>query len=173
MELIQTRQPQTHEYEAMDWIKARLESNCYLSFCIEELSDTENGDPKSEQPQVIGLCGGTTLPEIGYMFRPAVWGRGYAQEALRGFIKFYWDTFPEGHPMIAIAEDRKYLMAVTGPPDESPTAAASIAVLKKCGFDYWKEQKEADSLGPGERDIMLPVWRRWGPGYSTEYLRDK
>ncbi|KAL9025182.1 MAG: hypothetical protein Q9196_005952 [Gyalolechia fulgens] len=166
-------QPQTLESEARDWIKARLESRLYLSFCIEELSGTKNDDNKSDQPEVIGLCGGTTLPEIGYIFRPSVWGRGYAQEALRGFIKFYWDTFPDGHPMIPNAEDRKFLMAVTGPSDGSATAAASIAVLKKCGFEYWKEQKEADSPGPGQRDIMLPVWRLWGPGLSPDSLRDK
>ncbi|KAL8932777.1 MAG: hypothetical protein Q9216_006683 [Gyalolechia sp. 2 TL-2023] len=162
--------PQTHEDEARDWIKDRLESKSYLSFCIEELLDTEHSSHlKCEQPQVIGLCGGTKLPEIGYIFRPSVWGRGYAQEALRGFIDFYWDIFPDGHPMIPNEEDRKYLMAVTGQPDESPTAAASIAVLTKCGFEYWKEQKEADSLSPGERDIMLPVWRRWGPRFSPEF----
>ena len=107
------------------------------------------------------------LPEIGYMLRPAVWGRGYAQEALRGFLKFYWETFPQGHPVIPNAEDRTYLMAVTGPPDEAPQSAASIAVLKKCGFEFWKEQKESDSLGPEKSEKMLPVWRLWAPGYSS------
>ncbi|KAI4178734.1 MAG: hypothetical protein L6R41_008244 [Letrouitia leprolyta] len=161
------RQPETQESQAKDWIKARLASNCYLSFCIEELPGTEDDKSDKQQRQVIGLCGGTTLPEIGYIFRPAVWGRGYAQEALKGFIKFYWDTFPDGHPLIPKAEDKKYLMAITGPAEGSPTSAASIAVLKKCGFEYWKDQMEKESLGNlGEGEIMLPVWRRWGPGHS-------
>lgn len=56
-------------------------------------------------------------------------------------------------------------MAVTGPPGEAPQAAASIAVLKKCGFEYWKEQKEDDNVRPG-KSIMLPVWRRWGPNHT-------
>lgn len=165
--------PQTLESEARGWIKDRLESRCYLSFCIEELSGTENDDTERKQSEVVGLCGGTTLPEIGYIFRPKVWGRGYAQEALKGFIKFYWDTFPDGHPSIPNADDRKYLMAVTGPAGEAPTSDASIAVLKKCGFEYWKEQMEKESLGRiGEREMMLPVWRRWGPGHSPGNLHD-
>ncbi|KAL8717440.1 MAG: hypothetical protein Q9225_005306 [Loekoesia sp. 1 TL-2023] len=164
--------PQTHESEARDWIRAGLENARYCSFCIEELSDTQNDGTKSEQPQVIGMCGGTVLPEIGYMLRPSVWGRGYATEALRGFIKFYWETFPEGHPNIPVAEERTYLKARTGPADEAPQAAASIAVLKKCGFEYWKEEPEVDTLSPTQNEVMLPVWRKWGPGYSSEESTD-
>lgn len=89
------------------------------------------------------------------MFRPSVWGRGYATEALEGFIGWYWTTFPNGHPTLE-GEDRIYLRAVTGPLSE---AGASIAVLKKCGFEYWKEQEEDDIFGKGK--VLLPVWRRW------------
>ncbi|KAL9600178.1 MAG: hypothetical protein Q9219_003321 [cf. Caloplaca sp. 3 TL-2023] len=155
-------QPQTEKSQAQEWIHDRLKSDCSLSFCIEELWDAQAANIEGQKLLVVGMCGGTKLPEIGYMFRPSVWGRGYAQEALRAFITFYWDTFPDGHPSIPMAEDRKYLMAVTGRPDEAPQTAASIAVLKKCGFEYWKQQKESDG------DSMLPVWRRWGPGFYNE-----
>ncbi|KAL8899784.1 MAG: hypothetical protein Q9207_006029 [Kuettlingeria erythrocarpa] len=125
-------EPQKHEPESEAWIRARLESDCYLSFCVEELPDTQLERTKQdEKTPVIGIVGGTQLPEIGYMFRPAYWGRGYATEAVKGFIEFYWDTFPDGHPTIAQAEERKFLKAVTGPVEEAPQTRASIAVLKK------------------------------------------
>lgn len=63
------------------------------------------------------------------------------------------------------AEDRRYLRAVTGPPDGAPSARASIGVLQKYGFDYWKDQQEKDSGRP-EQKVMLPVWRRWGPSHA-------
>ncbi|KAL8825279.1 MAG: hypothetical protein Q9170_007859 [Blastenia crenularia] len=157
--------PFTHTSQASDWIKARLETKVYLSFCVEELQSPSNNESPTAKPQVIGLCGGTKLPEIGYMYRPSVWGRGYATEALNGFIKFYWETFPQGHPSIEAAEEKEYLLATTGPPDEHPNSASSMAVLKKCGFDFWEY---SPSPVPGESGVMLLGWRRWGPGYSPE-----
>lgn len=162
--LIHPSEPIKHEAQAKEWIRARLESGYYLSFCVEELPSSEDGEIHKEKPEVIGMAGGTFLPEIGYMFRPAYWGRGYATEAVNGFMKFYWETFPEGHPTIADAEEKEYLKAMTGPPDEAPQSRASIAVLKKSGFEFWKEKDEYHELL--EMKIRLLIWRRWGPGYG-------
>ncbi|KAL8946070.1 MAG: hypothetical protein Q9222_007481 [Ikaeria aurantiellina] len=154
----------TEESQSRQWIEDRLNSERYLSFCVEELKDTEDAGTTAASQYVIGVVGGTDLPEIGYIFRPSVWGRGYATEAVNGFIKFYWETFPQGHPKIATGEDKRYLKAVTGPAEEAAQAAASAAVLKKCGFQYWKDQVEDDTVNP-EQQVMLSVWRLWGPGY--------
>ena len=37
--------------------------------------------------QLIGKLGCYRLPEIGFLFDPALWGRGYASEALRAFVE--------------------------------------------------------------------------------------
>ncbi|KAL8769614.1 MAG: hypothetical protein Q9209_004411 [Squamulea sp. 1 TL-2023] len=156
--------PQKEPSEAQAWIRERLYSDCYLSFCVEELCGTHENGAKQVKPQVVGVCGGTCLPEIGYMFKPSVWGRGYATESLKGFTRFYWKTFPGGHPSISDADERKFLKAVTGPADKNRSAAASIAVLKKCGFEYWKDQEEEDNATRGQK-IMLHVWRHLGLGH--------
>ncbi|KAL8709634.1 MAG: hypothetical protein Q9220_005726 [cf. Caloplaca sp. 1 TL-2023] len=152
----------TEEAQSRQWIEDRLKTERYFSFCVEELVDSEDAGKKTASQRVIGAVGGTDLPEIGYMFRPSVWGRGYATEALQGFINFYWKTFPLGHPRIGDGDERKYLKAVTGPPEEAAQAAASVAVLKKCGFEYWKDQVEDDTVSP-EQQVTLSVWRRWDP----------
>lgn len=36
--------------------------------------------------RLIGKLGSWRLPDVGYIFDPAVWGRGYAGEALSAFI---------------------------------------------------------------------------------------
>ena len=144
--------------ESRAWIESRLKDKNCLNFCLEELSATEDNGPKAAKPAVVGLCGGVRLPEIGYMFLPRVWGKGYATEALRRFLQFYWNTFLEGHPAVK-DEERNYLSAVTGPKIDS---AASIAVLKKCGFEHWEDFEEENTLKPGEMET-LHKWRLWRP----------
>jgi RimJ/RimL family protein N-acetyltransferase len=66
---------------------------------------------------VIGKMGAWRLPDIGYMLAPAVWGQGYATEALSAFIGY------------AFAERTDFLTA-----DVDPRNAASLALLARAGF---------------------------------------
>lgn len=62
--------------QSEEWVRAEVESPPEL---IDDFVVTlDNG--------VIGKLGCFRLPEIGFLFDPAVWGRGYATEALFAFI---------------------------------------------------------------------------------------
>ena len=113
-------------------------------------------EPPTMRSKFIGVCGGHRLPEIGYAFDPSVWGQGYATEAVEGFIQAYWNTLPKGFPGLE-GEDRDFLMAVTGEDN-----LGSVTVMKRNGFEYWKEEEVDDELTGGK--AMLTVRRVWRPG---------
>ena len=63
--------------------------------------------------RVIGKLGGWKLPEVGYLLDRAVWGRGYASEALTAFIahrrrcgsaELTADTDPRNHASIGLLQ---------------------------------------------------------------------
>ncbi|POS77769.1 acetyltransferase [Diaporthe helianthi] len=45
---------------------------------------------------VVGFIGITEPPEVFYILDERYWGAGYATEALRAFLRTYWNAFPEG-----------------------------------------------------------------------------
>lgn len=75
--------------------------------------------------RVIGRLGIWRLPEIGFIFHPEAWGRGFATEALAAFIDhvFATTTAPE-------------LTA-----DVDPRNKASLKLLKRLGFEVTGEAK--------------------------------
>lgn len=112
---------------------------------------------EEDKNTIIGMCGVHTAPEVGYSFHPDVWGKGYASEAIAGLVEKYWETFPDGHPSLQ-EHERDYL--------EGHTARENLAsqgVLRKNGFQFWKEVEESSSVGGGPKEMMM-VWRRWKPG---------
>ena len=143
-----------------------------FSFSIEELHNPG---------QVIGSVGFDVFPgkrpEIGYMFRKEVWGKGYATEGVQTVLEAYWSLerreleldahFVEGgdggerehdHEDRASQEDRdragfqaEELLAVT-----DPTNIGSRRVLEKFGFVMVRE------FGSGERESVEYVLRRPG-----------
>lgn len=84
-----------------------------------------------EDGRLIGTCGFTAFDhgawrgEIGYSFHPAVWGQGYATEAVRATIAFGFE--------------RLGLEAVTA--RFALVNAASVHVLLKCGMHFVEEEE--------------------------------
>ena len=67
--------------------------------------------------QLIGKLGAWRLPEFGFLIDPAHWGRGFAREALAGFI-----------------ERRRALGSTELTADVDPRNSASIRLLERAGF---------------------------------------
>ncbi|MCJ1271455.1 hypothetical protein MMC22_011356 [Lobaria immixta] len=155
--------PEAEESQSREYLEARMGEGRWWSFVVHLLPTEPVGaiedsslEPPTTSSKFIGICGGHRLPEIGYLFDPAVWGKGYATEAVEGFIKAYWDTFPDGFPGLE-GEDKDFLMAVTDKDN-----FGSVTVLKRNGFEYWKEKEEDDELTGGK--VRLTVRRVWRPG---------
>ena len=70
------------------------------------------------QGAVIGKAGLYRFPEIGFIFHPAVWGQGFAREALGAVVSRAFAV----HRLPAIVAD------------VDPRNAASLAVLIRLGF---------------------------------------
>lgn len=67
--------------------------------------------------RVIGKFGAWQLPDVGYLLTPAVWGRGYASEAMKAFIAH---------------RCRRGSRELTA--DTDPRNQASIRLLQRHGF---------------------------------------
>ncbi|GFF50390.1 hypothetical protein IFM46972_09035 [Aspergillus udagawae] len=104
-------------------------------------SSTLIGD---EEGTVIGVLGVVALspsgdPEVGYLFHPRAWGKGYATEALQGFTRAWWELLLPGPSLThdLEADEAFTLVAVT-----EKTNTASAKVLTKCGWRVVGEDTE-------------------------------
>lgn len=101
----------TLPHETLDqteqWVRSEVESPSELS---DDFVVTLDG-------AAIGKLGSWRLPEVGFLFDPAVWGRGYAHEAMTAFIARRRAMGPGE------------LLA-----DVDPHNAASYRLLTRCGF---------------------------------------
>jgi RimJ/RimL family protein N-acetyltransferase len=126
---------------------------------VVEFSDEESKKQTVPPPRkAIGFCGGHKLPEIGYVFDSLYWGTGYATEAMKAFLECYWKTFPDGHPAIA-EKVRDFVVAIVQPENQ-----ASVNVLMRCGFEFWKTVEEKDMKSDGKTLMKLNLYLSWRPG---------
>lgn len=167
--IVHWKEPDKSMAQSREWLTNRLSSpKCWnfvvhlrpssLSPSTSATSDLLNPS-EEDRNAVIGLIGAHQAPEIGYSFHPSVWGRGVASEAVAALVDKYWEVFPEGHPSLE-GEERRWLEGHT-----AKVNLASQAVLKKNGFEFWKEVEEEVSLGQGPKEMMM-VWRKWKPGFQ-------
>ena len=147
-----------------------------FSFSIEELSNPG---------QVIGSAGCSVVPEkqpeVGYMFRKEMWGRGYATEAVKPVLNAYWslerrkvevESHPEKEGIVVEKEHRDqckdsvdYTSYAAGFQVEKlwavtvSTNVGSRRVLEKLGFVKVKEFKDWDT--GGRECIEYTLQRPW------------
>jgi len=117
--------------------RVRSEANPYVqNFAIFEApNDEDPPNPGSRQVGSIGIFRFPETfkavnaepgePEVGYGFHPDFFGKGYATEALKGFLKYYWEIREAPHVNV------KSLAAHYGVRN-----IASGRVLEKVGFEF-------------------------------------
>lgn len=120
---------------------------------------------EADKQAIIGLCGCYRAPEISSSFNPSLWGEGIASEALVGLEEAYWETFPNGHPCVE-ANERMCLIAKT-----RKSNGAGSAVLRKNGFELWKEEENATTINRVVPEMML-ILRKWKPGHQVRYVNE-
>lgn len=132
------------------WIDRFLKPNdsTTFEFAIEELRN----------PGVAIGCVGCHIaepPTLGYMFRQEFWGRGYATEAVQGWLKAYWELpryeidlqsdMPESCELQWEGDIVREALVAT----VEAGNASSVKVMGKCGFKpTGVEEKVEDFRGP-------------------------
>ncbi|KAL1595027.1 hypothetical protein SLS60_009712 [Paraconiothyrium brasiliense] len=127
------------------WIQGCFDREDCWNFVIELLPSAPDASTHTS-PRVIGMIGAVRAPEIGYMLNNNYWGKGYATEALRGYIPLFFEHFAGGQ------QGRfEYAEAHT-----DPELVASQNVLEKVGFKL-HERREKDFANPilGLRDTLV------------------
>jgi [ribosomal protein S5]-alanine N-acetyltransferase len=75
-------------------------SNDDFVVCLKSTSDPDS------TPEIIGKMGIWRIPEIGFIFKPTSWGKGIATEALKCFLKYFWDTHGDVKAIVADLDPR-------------------------------------------------------------------
>ena len=94
----------------------------------------------------IGLCGivrrpGLDAPDLGYAFRPAFWGRGYAREAARATVRL-------AHERYGL---RRLVAVVTLTNEASVRVLEAVGVRVRAGADVARRRRGGPALRPGTR----------------------
>jgi RimJ/RimL family protein N-acetyltransferase len=97
---------------------------------------------ETEKLSFVGILGVISLvglhgPEVGYLFLPEAWGKGYATEALNGFTTAWWELPLHKSTASSNSQEEGTLFAVT-----SKSNTGSAKVLAKCGWSITGEGTE-------------------------------
>ncbi|KAL6236996.1 GNAT domain-containing protein [Aspergillus navahoensis] len=158
-----------------------------LCFSVRELAHIQSSEKEEgpRQDRIVATVGIKEAEspitkrlqyELGYMFVPRVWGKGYASEAVKGIVRWwfeYLDSFytldsdyskvsgGDGGEGDVAEKDRIYAIV-------SKTNGASLRVLEKCGFRVVGEGREDDGTGDGLELVEFCISRsdltRWRTG---------
>ncbi|EER41925.1 conserved hypothetical protein [Histoplasma capsulatum H143] len=102
------------------------------------------GNPPMAMIGVVGTHRTDPVAELGYIFHPSAWGKGYATEAVSAFVDRFWPAQVAANEIEAQVDQAN---------------AASAHVLGKCGFDLVAERDE-----DGERLLIFRIFRPAGGG---------
>ena len=111
------RQPEPMRYWSTLPHESLAQTEEWIASMVEAPADLSDDFIVTLDGALIGKLGCWRLPEIGFLFDPAVWGRGYASE---GMVAFLAQRRRSGG---------KFLTADTDPRNE-----ASIRLLQRHGF---------------------------------------
>ncbi|MDF8333555.1 GNAT family N-acetyltransferase [Novosphingobium cyanobacteriorum] len=125
------RQPRTMAYWSTPPHESPEQTADFVTAMM-EIPDGQGEDFVVEwEGRVIGKAGLYRFPDIGYLFDPAVWGQGFAQEALRAVIGRAFTV----HALPRIQAD------------VDPRNAASIRLLGRLGFHETHRQSRTWLVG--------------------------
>ncbi|KLJ06833.1 hypothetical protein EMPG_17668 [Blastomyces silverae] len=102
-----------------------------------ENASTEN--PPITMIGVVGTHRSDPVAELGYIFHPSAWGKGYATEAVSAFVDRFWLEQPAVNEIEAQVDLENF---------------PSTNVLGKCGFALVAEADE-----DGERVLIFRIFR--------------
>jgi len=142
----------TSKSQATEWLTNNLSKIEHFNFAIELLSPpsdsallsiqaaSTSSSTNASAPVMIGSLGCPNPGELGYVFQPSSWGRGYATEAIKGFLKAYYDILGAGAGNLIARTD----VENTG----------SRRVLEKVGFRE-VERQPWSNVTLGQREAVV------------------
>jgi RimJ/RimL family protein N-acetyltransferase len=113
--------------QTRDWVRSEVEAPAGES---DDFVVTLDG-------ALIGKLGCWKLPEIGFLFDPAHWGKGYASEAMTAFV-----------------DRRRSLGSVELTADVDPRNAASLRLLERSGFVETHRAERTWQIGEDRLDSV-------------------
>lgn len=110
-------------------------------------------EDQTQRMRVIGKAGIWHGDEIGFLLNPAYWGNGFAVEALSAALDVAFELDPYGKMVVTPdggevkGEDEAREMRKDVVADVDPRNKASLAVLKKLGFEVYETKEKTFQIG--------------------------